>query len=145
VILVALEIDDRDLGVARNLAHVRIAFTGHLVVTDGDAVTVGGKDDAHVAGTLTVRDLRRVRIDEVGVSAELRHPGLERVARARRKIEEDHEQCLVDEQAVRPIGAELRFELGGHIKGGAELLGAPVGRRYVVLARQVGASHLVPF
>jgi hypothetical protein len=69
-------------------------------MTDADAVAVAGKDDSGVPRAFTMRDLHDVRRQVVGVAAELRDTGFNRVPRPCGFVEKDHEKGLVLQQTV---------------------------------------------
>ncbi len=61
---------------------------------------IDGEDLAGVFGRFAVADLRGVGVEEVGVPAELRHAGFERVAGAGRLVEEQQKRRLMRQQAA---------------------------------------------
>src|SRR6266540_4496216 len=62
------------------------------------------------------------RREIVGLGAELRHPGLERVAGTGGLVEEQHEQRLVGKEPVRFAPAELLLQLVRKRQGLLDLL-----------------------
>ena len=134
VVDVALEVDQRDVGPLRDLAHPRVAVVRREIVADRDALAVAGEDDPHVLRALAVRDLRLVGVEEDGVAAELGHARLEGVAGARRLVEEEHVERLAVEQPVRPARLAVGLQLQRDGERLLDLLHRPVDRLDVVLA-----------
>ena len=97
-------------------------------MSDGEAVAVAGQDHAHVLRALAVRDLRLLGVEVDRMAAELRHPGLERVARPGGLVEEQHEERLVREQSMRLPVLERGLELAGDRERLVDLLDRPVER-----------------
>ena len=88
----------------------------HEVVADADAVAHRGENLAGVGGRFAVADLRGVGVEEVGMTAELRHAGLEGVAGPRRLVEEQEERGLMRQQQRRLAAAKLGLQLGRRVE-----------------------------
>ena len=73
-----------------DFAEVFVADTVETI-SDGDAVAVPGQHLAGVLRRFAVRNLHFVGREIVRVTAELRHRGFRRIARARALLEEHHE------------------------------------------------------
>ena len=125
---VALHVDDRDGRPPRDIAHVGLTLARYQVVTNHDAVPVRGEYGAHVLGAFAVCDLRRFRVDEVGVPAELGHACLERISGARRLVEENKESGLLRQVQRGHAASEFLLQLLGHVQGEFDFIVRPVLR-----------------
>ena len=77
VINVALHVNDRNLRPLGDVTHIGLAFARDQVMANGNAMPIAGQNGPHVLRALAMRDLRRLRIDEMGVAAQLGHACLE--------------------------------------------------------------------
>ena len=132
---VALQVDQRDVGPLRDLAHVAVPHVRRPGRGGSRCpCAVAGEDDAHVLRALAVRDLRLVGVEVVRVAAELGHAGLEGVARARGLVEEQHEERLVRQEPVRLAGFASAFSSPETASASSISSTRPVDRLDVVLA-----------
>ena len=99
MIHVVLHREDRDVGPLGQLVLILLADAG-AAVAHRDAVAVARQHHAGVLRALAVADLRGLGGQPVRVPAELRHAGLEGVARARRFLEEEHVERLGAQQMI---------------------------------------------
>ena len=112
-------VDDGD---ARVLGEV-----GDGLVREGarhDAVDVAREDFRGVVDRLAAAELDVARGEEEGVAAELEHAGLERDARARRRLLEDHGQGLAAEGVA--VALRILLDVAGQLEDLPHVVGAVV-------------------
>ncbi len=92
-----------------------------VALADGDAVEVTAQNIADLLGGVAVGHLRRLRVDEGRVPAQLGHAGLEGAAGAGAAEEEQHAQGLVAQIGMGFAHRPLALEIPGHIQYGFDL------------------------
>ena len=130
--------------VALHIEHRRAAGRGHVAdvlvanvpvaLTDSDAVAVATDDFTDLFRRVAMADLRGLALNELGVTAQLGHAGLEADARARTGEEEEHGQHLVAQQGVIFAGRAATLQIPGNIQQRINFVTRPL----------LGGDHVAP-
>ena len=157
VVLVVFHIQDGDVGpvgkVADHLVGSAIDPVHRVAVAaDGDGVAHAREHPGHIGdalggiGHLAARQGRGVdllRVEVVGMAAQLGHAGLEGVTGAQALVVKDHEEGLAaQEMVVRFAHGEAALQVQGHIEDGLHFLAAPLQKRDKVAASERFGLHL---
>jgi hypothetical protein len=124
VVEVTLHVEHRHATCRSDIADVPVA-DAPVHVPDGDPVVVAPEDLADLPGGIAVGDLGRPRFDELGVAAELGHPGLEGRAGPRGGEEEQHREHAVAEQGMGNPEGSFPLQLEGDLQDGVDFLLRP--------------------
>ncbi len=160
MVLVIFHVQNRDVGPIGEVAHYLVGSPiGPVhwvaVAADGDRIAHPGQHPCHVGDPLGCvgyfptgkgRGVDLAGIQEVGVTAQLGHPGLKRVAGAQRLVVENHEQRLASQDVVVGFAhCTSSLEVQRRIQNGFDFLFAPVEQGgEVTIAKAVRPHSQLP-